>query len=301
MTMAASESRSDDEPTHPLRAPTAEERSKAFAWIDTLGFPDIKGKKFVRVATGQWHQFGDEPPRNDYVHGFLLEEKGDRFTIVSLSLLTETFTRTPAGTAIHKQISYETSELAAGATAYLRALQKPPKEGGYAFRFRGYTYLHQRTETFVLAWACWRNGLDKLAADLYNYAAKMPTGYGYNADKPPTRPLRDLVADDLAMTEMFRAVQAFEDPDISRAQLLERFERICKNYPYSEHHKRAKETVALLRKMVKEDEEHAAKKPAKSFGQLSKKQQIPELIFRLRDQGDIFDDLRGKCKHLEVT
>jgi hypothetical protein len=290
--MAAGESYSDDKSTPPSRAPSAEERSKAFAWFKALGFPDVKEIKFVRGATGRWLQFGDEPPRNDYIRGFLLQEKGDRFTIVSLSLLTETFTKTPAGTAIHRRIGYEASELAAGATAYLRALQKVTEEGGDNFRFRGYAYLHQRTETFVLAWVCWRNGLDKLAADLFDYAAKMPTGYGYNGDKPPTRRLRDLVADDLADAEMWRAVMAFEDPDMSRPRLLERFERICKNYHYSEHHKRAKETVALLRKMVKEDEEHAAKKPAKTFAQLSKKEQIAERIFRLRDQGDIFDDLR---------
>jgi hypothetical protein len=146
--------------------------------------------------------------------------------------------------------------------------------------------------------------LDALALDLFEHAAKMPTGYGYDADQPPTRPLRQLVAEDLAHTEMWRAVLAFGDPTVPRTELLNRFERIVKNYPESEHHKRAGETAALLRRMLKEDAEHAARQPAGPFEQLATQEQVAELIFQLRDQNghqyfqpgdcDIFDTFSGK-------
>src|SRR5438477_383858 len=72
-------------------APSPEERMEAFKWFGALGFPDVKGRKFIRVATGRWFQAGGNPPRNTYAHGFLLEEAGDTFKVVTLSLATETF------------------------------------------------------------------------------------------------------------------------------------------------------------------------------------------------------------------
>jgi hypothetical protein len=292
-----------DDTAAQLAASSADERNKAFNWFETLGFPDVKGRKFVRTATGRWYSSGGDPPRNTFIRGFLLKEEGDEFTLVTLSLATETYRKTPAKTPAHKQVGYEAVDLATGATAILKKLRAPKRsEDGDAKPLWG-TDLHDRTETFVLAWACRRNGLDKLAAELYDHASKMPQGYGYNPDKPPTQPLKQLVADDLAHTEMWRGILAFEDPAIPRTELLKRFERIVKNYPESEHQERAKDTVALLQKMVKEDAEHA-KEDRKPFEQLGKKEQIAELIFQLRDQNgrqymqpgacDIFDRLGGK-------
>ncbi len=233
-------------PGQPATA-TIDERQSAFAWFSTLGFPDVKDKKLVRVATGRWYQAGDDPPRNTYLRGFLIDEHDDRFTVLTLSLSTETFQKTAADVVAHKRVSYEIIDLGTAAAA---CLSPPAADGTSEARPLWDVGLPSRTGTFVLAWACWRNKLDKLAADLFDHAAKMPPGFGRDANKPPVRPLRQLVAEDLGGMEMWRAVVDFGDPAISRVQLSERFDRIVKNYPESEHFKRAKETAALLHQML---------------------------------------------------
>jgi hypothetical protein len=287
-----------------VHATSLEERTQTFKWFSDLGFSDLKDRKFARVATGKAHHSGDGPPQNTYLSGFPLREKEGGFTVLTLSLTEETFVKTPAGTPAHEVVGCEAKDLNVAAAEYLKVLRAPIKDQGQDYRwFHGEIALHRRTETFVLAWACWRNGLDESAADLFDEAAKMPTGYGFNPYKPPTDRLQKLVADDLAHTEMWRAVVAFGEPAIARNGLLDRFEHIVKNYSESEHHGKAKAYATLLRQMIKEDDQHA-KKAAKPFAKLTKNEQIAELIFQLREQnghqfmqpgacdifGDFFDD-----------
>ena len=159
-----------------------------------------------------------------------------------------------------------------------------------------------RTETFVLAWACWRHGLNELAAGLFDEAARTPTGYGYNPDAPPKDPLIDLVAADLAHTEMSRACAGVRRGGYAAPELLKHFEHITRHYPASGHFKDAKAAAAVLRRMIQEDAEHA--KAARPFAKLRKQEQIAELIFQLREQNghqftqpgacDIFDRIAGK-------
>jgi hypothetical protein len=291
----------------PPHRSSAEERVKAFTWFGTLGFPDVKGRKFVRAATGESVRQGDEPPQNTYVLSFLLDNKKDSFVVFTPALSTLTLHKTKGKVAAHEWVGYEEHDLAAAAAAQLKALRDLARSDKPDFWRRFGEQLTERTEVFVLAWACWRNGLDGLAAELYDHAAGMEARVrGTKARARQT--LQQAVADDIAHKEMWQAVLDFEDPAISRAQLLERFERIVRNYPDSEHVARARETAALLRQMGKEDAEHAARRKAgKPFEQLSKTGQIADLIFQLRDQNghqrsqpgwcDIFDfDFLGRQK-----
>ena len=117
----------DDAPRPAVKS-TAAERTKAFEWFSRLGYPDVKGRKYVRVATGHWFQAGNDPPTNTYQRGFVLAEEGDRFTVLTLSLAEPKYKRTPADTPGYKQVGYTATELKTGAAAYLRNLRKPPKE-----------------------------------------------------------------------------------------------------------------------------------------------------------------------------
>jgi hypothetical protein len=73
------------------------------------------------------------------------------------------------------------------------------------------------------------------------------------------------------------------------------------NYPHSEYCERARQTAAVLKRMIAEDEAHA-KAGTIEFDTLSN-DQVRELIFRLRDQNghqfsqpgscDIFEDWHG--------
>ena len=84
---------------------------------------------------------------------------------------------------------------------------------------------------------------------------------------------------------MARRLSEFNDLKVSRPQLLQRYERIAKSFPKTSRHVLATETVALLKQMIKEDEEHTAiRKNGKPFDLLSKNEQVAELIFQLRDQ-----------------
>jgi hypothetical protein len=268
----------------------AEERAATFAWFGKLGYPDVQGCKLVLVATGRSYQHGNDPPRNSYLLGFVLEEKGRSFTVLSLDLETHSFQGKPE-VLDHTHVGYEKLPLQKTVVDYLTALQhgEPGKQGLWKLFSPN---LSSRGEAFVLAWACWRHGLDREAAALYKQAAAMPDRGGGEGAPPP---LRQALARDLAYMEMWRSVLAFGEPKVSRAQLLQRFRRFLRNYPDSEYAPRAREMSALLAQMVQEDAEHARATARKLFAARSKDERIADLIFRLRDQNGYQFSQPGAC------
>ncbi len=82
-------------------------RQEAFEWFDGLGFPTLKDRRVVRVATGWSYRSGNDAPQNQYRIGFLIDTGSDRFTIFSLDLDTRTFTRTPTETPEHQRVGYK--------------------------------------------------------------------------------------------------------------------------------------------------------------------------------------------------
>jgi WD40 repeat protein len=264
---------------------TTEERKKAFQWFNGLGFPDAKDRKLIRVVTGTVCFNNGKPATNTFVDGFLLDEKGDRFTVLTLSLAEESYEKTPNGEAPVSRVGFEYVDWKAGATAYLKALQAP-KDDSMNFPSPWEEDLGPRTKAFVWAWACWRNGLDELAGSLYDQALKLPKGYGLDPESPPAQPLQALVAEDLASIELRRAAivfYVFNGRPVARTELVKRFEHIVKHYPGTEHYEDAKRTVDLLTQMIAEDAEHA-KKHVPPLDKLSIKDRVAELIFQLRDQ-----------------
>jgi hypothetical protein len=287
----------------------AEERHEAFARMAKLGYPETRGLKFVLVATGNWSQHDNDPPENRFQYGFLMEDKGNAFKVLSLDLEVQAFQKTPPKTPAHQKVGYEVLDLNKEALALLAELKAGEKPGKKPRRRMGIVFgpdVSKRTVVFLLAWACAQRGLDGTAARLYEQARSQKYNrYGEGREKP-VKTLQEKVADELALVEMWRGELVFGDPRTPRPVLLRRFERIAKHFPKSEHLARATETAALLKRMIKEDEEHAAlRKKGKPFHQLSKKDRIAELIFQLRDQpggqvsqpdsGDIFRTFSGKA------
>ncbi len=148
--------RPQDKTDVPAPKPDAEQRSKAFKWFNNLGFVDVKDRWFVRVTTGKWFQAGNDPPRNTFVRGFLLNENGDGFTVLTLSLVEEKYEKTTADKPAHQRIGFNVIDLKSGVAVYLKTLRAPPNDDERERRPIGQSKLHARTETFVLAWACWR-------------------------------------------------------------------------------------------------------------------------------------------------
>ena len=139
---------------------SAAERTKAFEWFDTLGFPDVKGKPFVRVATGWWSQVGDDPPVNHYRNGFLLKEDGEDFTVFLLDCETNHFTKTAPKMPDHQRVGFDVQDLAQFADTTIQSLRKlgANEERRDVWRRFG-EKASETSEVFVAAWACDRNGL----------------------------------------------------------------------------------------------------------------------------------------------
>jgi hypothetical protein len=266
---------------------TPEERNAAFQWFSGLGVPDLKDCKIVRAATGQTYTESaanskrqQDVKRNIYLRGFLIEESDQTFKVLTLSLLEHNFRKTSADKPAAAEVSYETLDLKETAQRYLKDMTDPwNSERNWSLW--GDIAFHMRTEAFVLAWACWRNGLPELAADLFDQAANTPDGFGPKGQERPTLSLQKLVDDDIALRCFWRSVQDFGDLSIPRSQLVKQFERIVKYHADSVYQKEARAVATLLSQMIEEDAAHVSAKP---FEQLSKKEQIAELIHQLRDQ-----------------
>jgi hypothetical protein len=180
-----------------------------FQWFSSLGFPDIRGCPYVRVATGRWSQMGDEPRRNQYVNGFLLATNGPVFRVLTTKLSDQTFTNTFAGTNEYKRIGFETLELKTEAQRLLQSLKNPPAKED-PWRDFG-SPLTERTETFIMAWACWRQGLYAMADQLYEQAQRLPPRREENGT---TNSFRESIEKDLAYAMIWHAVLCFGDPSI---------------------------------------------------------------------------------------
>ncbi|MBN2004535.1 MAG: hypothetical protein JXA21_14360 [Anaerolineae bacterium] len=278
--------------------PTMDEMHAAFQWFDGLGYPDLKGRKYVHVATGNWWQSSGSPPENTYIYAFLLEDNGEEFTVFATDLLTRTFVKTPPDTETHERVEYETLEFRSMVAEHLETLkqrQEESSESEWVLTLRaGKVTLH--SQLFVLARACAANDMDPLAYEAFTFAAQ------HALEHPERTSLSKSVANDIANATMWRNILAFQDTSISRQELLERFDLFVKQFPESEHTARAKDTARILRQMVKEDKKHT---PPPNMEALSEKERIAELIFQLRDQNghqwgqpgacDIFSDERDEA------
>lgn len=250
----------------------AKERNDAFAWFDTLGYPDLKEVPLVRVEWA-WKMGADKLPEAVYLVGFLTDE--EPLTVVTPDLATVGFTHWTDLNGRPGRPRYETAEFAPFAAKFLQDASTRERIGDK---------LSLRTQQFVLAWVCHRKGHAELAKHLCDRSFQMrersPRG-----DARLT--FRQRLAEDLANAEMWRGIESFEKANLSREDLLASFQRIVMHFPESPHSARARETAALLTKMIQEDGEQAeAAKRALPFDRLPRREQVSELVFRLRDQND---------------
>jgi hypothetical protein len=258
-----------------------------FQWFSTLGFPDLKGCPYVRVSNGQWNFGGNEPLGRNFAYGFLLATNATGFTLYNSYMSEVTFNqpnpgseKTAAG-GLPARPAYEVVGLSNGVKELFEVFRTPTV--GEDKRQLFGSLLYDAADVFTLAWACWRNGLDAEAAQLYEQSAKM--GFRWGQDET-TSNFSLALEKDLGEVMFARAVGKFEDPAISRAQLLAQFESVISNYPHSPEYLRANHFALALKRMVSEDEDHA-KLGLTNLTELPVEQQVRELIFRLRDQNAV--------------
>ena len=147
----------------------------SFQWFNTLGFPEVKGCPLVRVADGGESDSGDGWPQKHYLTAFLLATNGDSFNVLTLDLGVQTFTNKPPGTLDLFRVGFDVLKLREEATARLNEMRNETTNDAIATMARDFgSQLSQKAQVFVLAWACWRQGLDDLAQEIYAEALKMP-------------------------------------------------------------------------------------------------------------------------------
>jgi len=254
----------------------AAEQVRLFEWFSTLGFPDVKHARFVRYP----HSLDGEPLKVHFEHGFVVGESKDEWSVLTCDIKREQVPKKPWFPLIRPaDWTCHAEDLAAFAKATLASQAKLATEDSEV----GRGWWHSRTSRlFFLGWACSRQGLDEPAAKLFEIVTNLrdrelglPSG---------SATLQRRIAADLAHEE-FIAAQFGLSRDEPREQILTRLELIPKRFPGIETVDWAREMARILRPMVREDGEHAKQEQRnKPFAERSRKEQIAELIFELRDQ-----------------
>ncbi len=270
-----------------------------FKWYDTLGFPDVKGCVYARVATDLRYMTGDEP-RQEFVTGFILKDDGDSFTVLTPDLFTDTFKRNKEVKWELEPTGYTPVDLETAAAAKLAELRKPIEDRmrlrlrlalrfawNLRHSFKG--KLPERAQAFVLARQCAQHGLLKNARELYELVSTMRRQL-----EDPKMSIREAVSEDFAYAGVWGAVLSFGNIKVSRKELLAEFRKIQKKYPETRHSERVNQTIALLEKMVGEDEDYAAYLRLNPVAE-TQDQRVAELIFLLRDQNGQQCSQPGSC------
>jgi hypothetical protein len=295
-------------------AVSPEEDKDIYAWFDTLGFPDVTKCFYAEVATGHWFRQGNDPPENTYIRAFLAKDEGPSFTVFTLGINTQSFTKTGAGTPEHERVGYRLLNLESEMVSLLEKLRKPKDDE--EFLHRPWDRIDEDTKLLILARACAGQRLENLAHDLLEFARNPVARRG---GEPATKSFRQRLSDKIAHLLLWRAVKQFGDPAVTRKELLVEFEAIQQHYPEGEapkdqednrfgwgvgkHASMTRQYVALLKQMIEEDGSRPVM-PLKPENEMTTKERVAELIFQLRDQNgsqwsqpghcDIFNDPRGE-------
>ncbi len=277
----------------PALAITDKERRDAFAWFDSLDYPDTKEKPFVRARIGGYidPQTGD--PASWWTEGFLIAHEGDHFTLLTIHLTTESYQTTkPAepGVPDHERVGFERVDFRKWAAAMLAEQRKIPADDAGEVRHwkDSWSPLNpaRKTRLFFIARALDRQGHADMARQMCDFAAGL-TDLDEDADPDAARGLPGSIQYDLATVHFERASNLFAGDGPGRAEILGAFEKFTRDFSPSHHVNPeriadAKYTVALLKQMLAEDARHA-KRARKTWEESTQAQRIAELIHRLRD------------------
>ena len=255
------------------------DRAADFKWFGGLGFPDVRGKTFVRYVWGWSSNGGNAEMQPMMSEGFLLDEAADKFRVRTLTFETREFSKVKRGTTEYR---YEPADLRACAEAWL---QPPDPHDHFSRHLHSGPVFAARTELFVLAWMCARQGLDDLAGRLYATAEKTEGLPGNLRDAPPDRtwPFRHKLERDLGQFETWRAMLAFGDPHVTRRELLATLNALPKRYPHFDYLARVRDLAERLRPMIAEEKTHP-RRTADEIAKMPPAKQAREWIFQLRDQ-----------------
>jgi len=148
--------------------------------------------------------------------------------------------------------------------------------------------LPARARTFLTAWIFYRSGKPQQAQKTYERALKLPFGdrletwlrHRLGIDKVE---FRSTVAAQIETT-LFEQADSIESwAQLSRTEMLGRFERLQRCFPKSRNTTQINETVDTLRSMIAEDQRRAPLND-EAIARLPKDRQVTEWIYNLRDE-----------------
>lgn len=236
--------------------------AEVFRQLDQLDPLETTKLPFVKVATGLWSKYGDDPPSNHYRYGFLLSEKDGSFTVRFLDLTCDTLQSTPAGTAEHERVGHTPQDMAELAREFARRLKLKEEDGGFDYYLSPKAPMDPRGEALLLARACEQRGLA---------AERKLIWKSFESAGIARREVADGRANALVMD--------FTNPELSHAQLLAQHQTWLQLFADQQRAKWVKEQADELKRIVAEKEARA-KLPAKKL-----EEESPEdLIFALRDE-----------------
>jgi hypothetical protein len=271
-----------------LHAEPATDMAADFAWFGKLGFADVKEMKFVRYSYGSLTD-SDGKQEELWSNGFLLDETPEKFRILTFEFDPLEFSK--ANQASKSLYRFVSADLRGFVEAELHPAD--PRVAPFSrHRFLRGPEFTDRTQLFVLAWMCGRQGLDDLAARLYEAAQAAGGLHLYATPDDHGWPFRHQLDRDLGHFEMWRTIVAFSDPKVSRRELLSRLHALAEHFPHCDYLSRADSTAKRLEQMIAEDDTHPAR-TVDEIAALPPTEQAQEWIFRLRDQNGAQDGQPG--------
>jgi len=254
-----------------------------FTWFSSLGVPDVKGLPFGQYPNGITYASEDPAHRKGENFGFLLSKDGANSTVLNFDL-----TNTTLGPGLRDEryrVAFEPISLGDTASNLVQALLPPPNG-----RVPGlWNFAANRLHLFIFAWACWRNDLPDLAAQLYAAALKLPARgpvtFSRSASSSPLSPadFDRALKHDLAESAFHAALQSFHgSPGLSRPDFLACLQTIQKNFPLDDNAPVIAYFIASIRQTIAEDASHAPIAPA-DIPKLSDEAFLAELIYQLRN------------------
>ena len=277
-----------------------------FEWFETLGYSDLRQARWAEIWTGSYSFTVSSDPERASLHAFVTAETETEFSIFGFGLSQTTLRKTDGNTPSSPRIGFESRPF----RAFVEELLASHRTNRDDIRRLSYWRLPLKSETFVMAYACWANGEMDLAGQLYAVAEAIPLR---SSGREESKPMREALEIELGHVEMWRSVLECGGrtfgwtlwdgiaPSLrSREELAVAFRRIEHHFPLSPHVDDAKEMAVRLERMVKEDGEHPAI-PPDAWEQLPLDKRIAELVWRLRDQNGHQFSEPGWCSVLGMS
>jgi|GEM_PF-1405171 len=276
-------------------APTAAKGSslddtpdRLFAWFDTLGYPDISQAEFVKVRSGSTNVI----PENEPEYEFLLAEDATTFTTLSLIRLSSRTLPKGRPKELHVDwYAFETADLAAYINGQLkRAAEVVELDSRDRHPLDQQVVL--RAQLFVLARVAYARKLNDQVKELLGIIPRQPQPGWLNEfefnhpGNTLTATVKERLANDLAYSETWNALNDFGRSDAGYAPTLARLQRIEALFPQFVRRAEVVDAVGRFQRMIRRDEAHArqeAEQAWRPLGELPPQAQIDEWIYRLRD------------------